>query len=232
MLIAHAVQNGQLDIETIKELRALQKEMKADAAQEAFVKAMAAFQSECPVVEKTKPVKSKTGQIVYYYAPFDSIVAQVGKFIAKNGLAYTFDVSNDDTELKAICKVTHTQGHSEVFSFKVPVGSESYMTEVQKFGARATFAKRNAFCNAFGISTGDEDTDATQTDKPKAPLSVKSQIIFLLKTLGFVSKDRKAIEDKVKSLTTLDLVETNFDEIKSRLEILVQDQNEDHSVQE
>jgi len=230
-LITMAVQSGQIDIETIKELRALQKEMKADAAQEQFVQAMARFQATCPVIEKTKPVKNKNGQIVYYYAPIDSIVAQVAKHIAKNGLAYTFDISSDEKELTASCKVTHEAGHSEVFVFKVPIGQEAYMTEVQKFGARATFAKRQAFCNAFGITTGDEDTDATQTDKDPAPIDVRGKISLAVKALGHTPKTADETHALLLKLTGVDTRApgAKMEEVLEKLVILVEDMNGDVS---
>lgn len=230
-LIANAVQSGKIDIETIKELRALQKEMKEDAAQEAFVHAMADFQKVCPVIKKTKPVKNKQGVLVYNYAPLDSIVAQTKEYIANSNLAYTFKVTNTEKELTATCIVKHIDGHSEETSFVVPIGSESFMTDVQKFGARATFAKRNAFLNAFGISTGDEDTDATQTDQEKMPVDIKSQIVLLLKSLDKHSQDKEVLCKNVLKLTQLELIPENFDEIKSRLEVLVDERNEDKSTE-
>jgi hypothetical protein len=228
-LIAHAVQSGQMDVETVKELVALQREMKADAAREAYVKAMAAFQSECPVIEKTKPVKNKHGEIVYYYAPLESIVKQAGPFIAKNGLSYSFDTTSDEKELTAICKVTHAQGHVETTTFKVPIGSEAYMTDVQKFGARSTFAKRNAFCNAFGILTGEEDTDGTQTGKDKTPKDPKSKIVMLLKSLGKDTSNRERTPAIVMELTGLESKESNLDDIIDRLSALVEARNADNS---
>ena len=48
------------------------------------------------------------------------------------------------------------------------------MSDVQKYGARSTFAKRYAFCNAFGIMTGDDDTDGnTIEEEKKTPPQVK-----------------------------------------------------------
>jgi len=46
------------------------------------------------------------------------------------------------------------------------------MSEVQKHGAAMTFAKRYAFCQVFGIMTGDEDTDGAGQNgngKPEPP---------------------------------------------------------------
>lgn len=229
-LMAQAVQNG-ASVETLEKLIALQERVNAHKARAEFVNAMAAFQAECPMIKKTKPVKNKSGQIVYYYAPIDAIISQVSKTIARHNLAYTFDIKSSDGELTATCTVTHVAGHSEHFEFKVPIGQESYMTEVQKFGARATFAKRNAFCNAFGIATGDEDTDATQTDAEKKPLDKRAQIAMALRSLDFPTAGKKPeeIKKKVLNLTQLELTEENADEIIERLSVLIDEQNSDNT---
>jgi hypothetical protein len=62
------------------------------------------------------------------------------------------------------CIVTHIDGHSQSSPFTVAIGAEQYMTDTQKMGARSTFAKRYAFCDAFGIMTGDDDTDAVEDE--------------------------------------------------------------------
>lgn len=227
-LIALALTQG-ADVDKLEKLFALREKVEARFAQSAFVQAMANFQAQCPIIEKTKAVKNKHGTIVYFYAPLDVIIKQVADVISKNGLAYTFDISNDDKALTAVCKVTHTQGHSEVFTFKVPIGSEEYMTEVQKFGARATFAKRNAFCNAFGIMTGEEDTDATQTDKEKRPVDVKAQIMLSLKALEADITNKATVEASIRKLTGVEPVDGNFEEIRDRLDVLVSERNGDVS---
>ena len=77
-LLSQAVAQG-ATIDTLERLMALRKEMLAEKAKEAFNIAMAAFQEECPVIEKTKGVHTKAGALAYKYAPIDSIVAQVKK---------------------------------------------------------------------------------------------------------------------------------------------------------
>jgi hypothetical protein len=42
------------------------------------------------------------------------------------------------------------------------------MNEPQRFASALTFAKRYAFCNAFGILTGDEDDNAEKATAPPA----------------------------------------------------------------
>lgn len=171
-LIAQAIQNN-IPVETMEKLMDLQDRWEAKKAKHAYDEAMAQFQNECPVIKKTKKVYEKGQENVaddkkksrYSYAPIDSIVEQVKKHIAKNGLSYTIQIKNDEKSLTATCTVKHILGHSEQSEFVVPIGTESFMSDPQKYGARATFAKRYAFCNAFGIMTGDDDTDAKKEAK-------------------------------------------------------------------
>jgi hypothetical protein len=98
------------------------------------------------------------------------------------------------------------------------------MTDQQKHGARVTFAKRYAFCNALGILTGDEDLDGAGTDKKPAPLptNTKAKILAQLKELGAdVTKEK--IAEEIKRLTGLEAVgnEEHLKEISSRLSVLI-----------
>lgn len=228
-LIAMAVQKGTLDIETIKELRALQKEMKADAAREAYVAAMAAFQSECPTVDKTKKVLNKDGTVRYVYAPLDVIVTQVRPILGKHGLSYSIEATQTPEGITATCKVTHILGHTEQSSFTAPVDKDGYMTAPQKVASALTYAKRYAFTNVLGILTGDEDTDATDVKKEKEPVSVKARIVFLLRQLGAPTKTKEEVEQAVLAKTQLPLIEANYNEIQDRLALLVEERNSDTS---
>lgn len=164
-------------IETLERLLAMRDKVKAEQAKEAFVGAMAKFQARCPVISKVKVVKDKYGKERYRYAPLDSIVSQVKDALAKNGLSYDFDEVKDDKFTAAVCTITHILGHSKQSTFKVEIGKEDYMTDTQKYGARMTFAKRYAFCNALGILTGDEDTDANEPDEPVKKLDVPNPML-------------------------------------------------------
>lgn len=176
MLIAKAIDKD-TSVEVMEKLLAMRKEFLAEQAKKAFDEAMAKFQKECPVIEKTKPVyeKGSTTAIRYKYAVLDSIVSQTKNAIASNGLSYSFDELKDEKFTTIICTVTHIAGHSRQTSFKIPIGTEAYMSDVQKHGARMTFGKRYAFCNAFGIITGDEDNDAQDTGKSSSQQTQPAQ---------------------------------------------------------
>ena len=174
LLLQNAIDKG-TPIETMERLLVMRRELKAEAAKEAFDSAMARFQGLCPVIEKKKKVFDKFGKLRYCYAPLDEIIEQVKDLIASEGLSYDFDTIQDgEAFVTAVCRVTHASGHTRNTNFRIPVDKNSFMSGPQKFGAALTFGKRYAFCNAFGIATGDEDTDAVDVDKkdddaPKAP---------------------------------------------------------------
>ncbi len=214
-------------IETLERLFALHKEVEAEKAKSAYVQAMANFQKNCPVIEKKKKVMNKDGQSVrYMFAPLDVIVEQIKEVLGDNGLSYTWTIENATGTMTAHAKVTHINGHSETSSFTIPIDMDGYMTAPQKYASAQTFAKRYALCNVLGISTGDEDTDATDVNKEKTAKSDKAKIMFLLKALEKDSKEKETIVQNILDLTQLEVTEKNYPEIVTRLEVLVKEKNE------
>lgn len=169
-LIARAIEK-KVPVDTMEKLLALFEKVKATQAKEEFDRSLAGFQSEIPVIEKSKKVdftSKRTGnKTSYAYAPLDVIVKQVQPYLKTWGFSYTITSKFEGEFIIAICKITHQLGHSEFSEFKVPIDKESYMNAQQQFASAMTFAKRYAFCNAFGILTGDEDNDAVDASAPK-----------------------------------------------------------------
>lgn len=227
-LIAQAI-TANVPVETLERLFALREKVKAEQAKEAFVTALATFQSEIKTIAKTKKVMGKDGKLRYMFAPMDSIIDQVKKPMGEHGFSYTWSVDNSQPGfVTAVCTITHSLGHSQTSDFKIPIDADAYMTAPQKVASALTFAKRYSFCNALGISTGDEDTDATDVNKEKSAKSPKSKIVFLLKALGRekATETKEGVATAIKDLTSLDLTDANLGEIVTRLEILVKEKEE------
>lgn|SRR3990167_1916633 len=224
-LISQAIA-GNVSVETLERLFSLREKVKAEAAKEAFVAALAGFQQDCPIIKKTKDVLNKDGRTVRYsFAPIDSIVTQIKAPLLKHGISYRWEVDTKDGKVTAKAIVTHLLGHSESSSFEVPVDTEGYMTNPQKNASALTFAKRYSLCNALGIATGEEDTDATDAGQKDAK-DPRTKIITRLRSLGEKTGTKDEIQEAVKRLTTLDLVKENFDEIVTRLEVVISDRHE------
>ncbi len=152
----------EVPVETLEKLFDLRVKVEAQMAKKAFDEAMANFQAECPTITKTKSVSFGSGH-AYNYAPIDSIVGQVKKLMGKHGFSYAIKVTVNGN-VKAECIAKHIMGHSESSHMEVPI-SDGKMSSTQKVASSATFAKRYAFCNVFGIMTGDEDNEKSLQDK-------------------------------------------------------------------
>ena len=171
-LMAQAIQQG-ANIDVMERLMVMREKIKAERAREDFFLALAGFQSKCPVIEKTKKVLNASDKTVRYsYAPLDSIVEQVKSFLKKYELSYTLATEQSADNITVTCTAHHASGHAEPTKITVQIDPKSYMSGPQKVGAAVTYAKRYAFCNAFGIMTGDEDTDAV--DDTPAPEPTKA----------------------------------------------------------
>lgn len=168
-LIAQAITNG-TPVDTMERLLAMRRELRAERAKELFDADMAKFQGACPVINKTKAVKTKSGQTAYKYAPLDTIVAQVKDLLNEYNFSYSIQTETLDGKVKVTCITKHKAGHSESNSVEVPLGTKTdIMSNTQVVAAALTFAKRYAFCNAFGILTGDDDDDAVSTKAAETP---------------------------------------------------------------
>ncbi len=216
-----------LPVETMEKLFDLRAKVKAEQAKEAFVEALGNFQKDVPVIKKTKKVKAKDGTLRYMYAPIDSIVEQIKKPLAENHLSYSWESSSKDKMMTVICKLTHVLGHTETSSFEIPIGAE-YMTAPQQYAAALTFARRYTLCNVLGVSTADEDTDATTVNPEKNAKSPKARMVFLLRSLGEKTDTPDQIKESVGKYTDLKFIEKNLSLIVGRLEEIVKERETDH----
>lgn len=215
-LIQQAITAG-TSVDVMERLLAMRAQLRSENAREAFDRAMANFQAECPTIVKTKEVKSG-GQVLYRYAPIESIVEQVKPYLKGNGFSYRTQVDLTDTGVRATIHVKHELGHAEGTSMEVPLGNKTgIMSSSQQTAAASTFAKRYAFLNAFGILTADEDNDGAdlphKLPATPPPIDTKAQretLFRLLKERGVDVDSREACEAFVADETQLALTEKNF----------------------
>ncbi len=158
-LIAKALERG-TPVDALERLLAMRREIQAENARNAFFASLKAFQATCPAIPRGREVKNRDGTLRYRYAPLEDIVRAVSPVLRDNGLAYRLNTEVADGHLVATCFIHHDMGHVESSQFRVPIDRSAQMNQIQQYGAAGTYAKRYAFCNALGILTADEDTDA------------------------------------------------------------------------
>ena len=157
-------------IEVMERLMAMRQQMRAEQAEERYFAELAAFQAECPTIKKTEVVYDRKDptKVRYRYAPLSDIIGAVRDLLKQHGFSYVITTKQEPASVTAVCVAHHEDGHSESTEFSIPIDPESYMNAAQKVASALTYAKRYAFCNAFGIMTADEDDDARETDSNHA----------------------------------------------------------------
>jgi hypothetical protein len=203
--IQSAIDN-KLDINILERLFAMKKEYDAQEAKKAFDEAMVLFQSECPTIKKTKRgAVTKENQTVFFYAPIEDIEMQTKELRAKHGFSYLIKTRFPENSGKVIasCETRHIRGHSEISEVEMPYLTRTgVMSEAQVVAGTITFAKRYAFCDAFGIMTMDDDSDGMTNEIILEDLEPLFQLIpdycadYLTKLVSSIEK--KSTFDKWK----------------------------------
>lgn len=229
-LVQMAIKQG-ASVDALERVFALQERWQAAQAKTAFTKAMTELKPNLPVVKKLADGHN------YKYAPLEDITNQVDPFISKHGFTYRWDTQLQESTMTVTCTATHLDGHQETSSFTAPIlkqitsrEGKQVTNEVQAAAGTITYLKRYTLCNLFGIMVAGEDQDARlntlNAQKAPSPKDPRSKILFLLRELGIVSKDKAVLDEKVKGITGLSLVEKNYEEIVNRLEVALQEKNE------
>lgn len=210
-LLELAITQGNLDINVLERLMVLREREQESLARRAYIKSMATFQSKCPIIKRRKAGgATKEGVVAYRYAPIEDMVERTKELIAECGFSYFLNAPieverNESKGVEIQMTVSHELGHSETFSQFMPyVTKTGVMSDPQVLGATQSYAKRYVFANAFGIMTGEDDTDAVGedlNDKLKEyyetmPNAVK---VFLTNEAGKITS-RKVYEEWLLSL--------------------------------
>jgi hypothetical protein len=182
LILSEAIKGGisKENVEVVKELIAMQRQMRAEEAQRDFAAAFAKLQAECAPVKASKQVPDNSGGVRYTYAPYEEVMRQVTPLLREHGFAVTFDTDILDGRVIATCTLIHIGGHSRSNKFACRIGSgPPKSSEAQGDGAATTYAKRFALCAALNIVV-ETDSDArnegdTGTIMPAQAESLKSR---------------------------------------------------------
>lgn len=167
-------QGHKLDVDYIKGLRTLQKEIADDEARISFAAAFTIVQSEieCVVKGKFNPqTKSK-------YAGLDDVIEMCKPVYTKHGFSVIFSEgeAKEAEHIRVCVDVLHESGHSKPYYYDVPMGGVGIQGKVNmtKIHAKATsfsYGKRYLLCDIFNIPT--QDTDGNPPQQPTPPPAIR-----------------------------------------------------------
>lgn len=152
-MVLYVMQKGG-SIDQLEKFMELQRKWEADQARKAFVAAKAAFKAENIVVTKDK----ENLQYKSRYSSLGNLVNTVAPFLSKHGLSADWDV--DQTEgLAVTCILSHSLGHSERVTMKVPPDTAGAKNQIQQIKSAITYAKAVTFESVCGLAATDANLD-------------------------------------------------------------------------
>jgi hypothetical protein len=174
-MLAHAVQQG-VPLETIRELRQIQKEWEADEARKAYAKALAAMKATIPIeVFKRKKV-DVPGGAKFKHAELCDVVDAAVEAMGKFGFVHSWKpTAQTDEYLEITCIITHELGHKEETTLKSGYDSSNpKMSALHRLGSTVTYLERYTLVAALGVAAKNMDDDGMAASKkladvPEAP---------------------------------------------------------------
>lgn len=160
-MLAMAVKQG-MSLDTIKELRALQKEWEADEARKAFNAAFSAFKAEAVKIIKNKTVDAGplSGK---KYAELFAVVNALTPALSANGLSAAWKITKDEKDwIEVTCTLSHVLGHSDSVSMGGPPDSGGAKSAIQARASTVSYLERYTLKAICGVSEQGDDTDGVR----------------------------------------------------------------------
>lgn len=158
------------DVEYIKGLLAIKKEIDADEARKAYALAFAAAQADIGGVVKTR----KNNQTNSMYAGLDDVIEMSKKVCATHGFSIPFSegVTEVKEHIRVCATVLHKDGHKEPYHYDVPLGGKGIqgkvnMTAIHAKATSVSYGQRYLLCMIWNIPT--KDTDGNPPPPPPKP---------------------------------------------------------------
>jgi len=152
-----------MDIEKLEKIMELQVKWDALEAKRAFVKAMAEFKKNPPIIYKDKKVeyehRNDDGKTGYRHASLGNVTDTINTELAKYGLAAAWKQEQKDSGITVICTITHEQGHSESTSLTAGADASGKKNAIQAIGSTITYLERYTLLALAGLATHDQDDD-------------------------------------------------------------------------
>lgn len=207
------------------------KIMEQSTSIENIAKALIAFQSQVETIKKdsTNPFfKSK-------YASLENVIEGTREPLKKNNLAFS-QFPAGDNNLTTI--LMHSSGEFMKSSVKMfpkdntPQGQGSAITYMRRYALSAILGLAteedddgNAGSKTSALKTTVAPKKAIPTKKKENSLTIKKKIADQVKELG-LNMTKENAPTMIKSLTKLDLVEENYEEISKILSFTIAEQGE------
>lgn len=201
-LIASALEKG-VDPATLQHFMELQERYEKNESAKAYAIAIAGFQSECPMIFKSREVHKKdNGGKLYNFANYEDIMKGIRDLLRRFGIAVSFTIDQAETLMKGTVRI-RVGTHFEDCTLSVPIPKGMNTNATQEYGMAVSYLKRYLLCAALNIVVSGEDDDARGLVEKITPEQVAeiNELIEIRKTNSSVKFDMEKFLNWVRAMT-------------------------------
>ncbi len=203
-VMQYAMSGNAVDMDVMRGLMDMRKEMAAEQARVAYNAAMSRAQANMPLIKKD--ARGQSGN----YGSRQEIIKRIRPVYTAEGLAISFDQEPSPTQglVRHLCIVRHELGHSEVHHMDLPPDDSGNKNNVQAHGSASVYAIRYLLAEVFLLGFDDDpDDDDGEKAAKKGPSteSLLERIALYREHFDFVAKIKSAadVEDEEERTTAL-----------------------------
>ena len=191
-----------IDIERMKEIRALYKEIKADEAEREFAAAMAQMQGELPLVAQGGRDTHKN----ISYSRLEDVLAAARPAMQRHGFSIGFDIVHEKDGVVVTGTLTHSAGHSRSTTRRYPIDTGPGRSAIQALGSSETYGRRYVMMSLLNIASDkDDDGHAAMNSKSEGEKLSQGQVDQLRDLLQSTNSNEKQFLNFVR-FPSLDVI--------------------------
>lgn len=214
-VIERAARDPSVDIEKMKQLIAMKREMRADDAKAAYAAALSAMQIELPSIVERGKIQIGSGK-PQMYALWEDINDAIKPVLSRHGFALSFRTGQQDGKIIVTGILSHREGHSEETTMHLPVDASGSKNAVQAVGSSTSYGKRYTASALLNLTSRGEDDDGRAAGAGEA-ISAE-QLAKLNAISAEVGADISKACRHLKIETLADLPASRFDAAMQALE--------------
>jgi hypothetical protein len=161
--------SGEIDVEAVREIRGMAKELRDEARLQWFARDMSAAQSEMQPVVRASEVNLGPGKGSYKHAALEDLDEMLRPIRTKYGFSITADRiprPGDGGGFIIISTLWHRSGHSITASFPLPLDSGPGRNNLQAAGSTDSYGRKYNALALFDIVRKNEDDDGKGGSHP------------------------------------------------------------------
>lgn len=187
-IITQAASNPQCDVEKLRALLDMKKQVMEMDDRKEFSEAMSAAMGEMPQIFKAG-IKEMNGKGSYRFARWEDMDSAIRPVLLRHGLRLSFTTERSEGNyIRVIGRITHANGQFQESSMELPIDNGPGRTEVQARGSTISYGKRYCAEMLLNIVRTNEDNDGAYTPQKQGikliTAAQKDELVDLLQKSG------------------------------------------------